>query len=151
MNEPGTEIERTDRTELPSAPRRNRRALRLLLYLLIFVSGSVVGAGVALIVVRNSALHAVHHPDDMPGLIAARMARALSLSDKQKSEVESILRERQAALQTIRREFQPQVEGQLDQLEEQVSAVLDVEQREKWESRFEYLRRTWVPKPPPGD
>jgi len=121
----------------------------VILCLVIFASGITVGIGGTLIVLRRSAIYAVHHPEEMPALIAARMERTLSLSEEQRRQVESILRERQETLQGIRREFQPQVESVLDRLEEQVSAVLDEEQRARWQRRFDTLRRTWVPKPPP--
>lgn len=150
MSDPGPETARVEPSEIPIASKRRCSWLRLVLYLVIFASGCVVGAGVTVIVVRNGALFAVHHPEEMPSRIAARMARALSLDDEQTREVECILRERQSALQDIRREFQPQVENELDRLEEQVSAVLNDQQRENWRDRFDYLRRTWVPAPPPS-
>ncbi|MBN2476509.1 MAG: hypothetical protein JXB62_17980 [Pirellulales bacterium] len=132
----------------PAAPPRRRAWVRLLLSLAIFVSGVVVGAGGTLIVVRNRVLHAVHHPEDMPAVIAARLRRTLSLRDDQAQQVEQILRQRQLALQEIRRRFQPQVETELDAVEAQISAVLDETQRVRWQKHFEHLRRTWMPAPP---
>ncbi len=141
--------EQTDPIQMPVAPRRRRPWLRLLLYLVIFVSGAVVGAGGTVLAMRRGALFAVHHPDEMPARIAARMAKVLSLSDDQTVQVERTLQERKTALQSIRREFQPQVEEQLDLLEQQVSTVLTDQQRETWHARIAHLRRTWVPKLPP--
>lgn len=151
MTYPGTRNEQTDRIETPQICRTRRCWWRVLLYLFIFTAGGVVGIGVTLIVIRDSALFAVHHPEEMPARIAARMASVLSLSEEQRQQVEDILHQRQGALQNIRREFQPQVEAELDRLEQQVSAVLNDEQRENWQARFDYLRRTWVPEPPPGE
>ena len=76
------------------------------------------------------------------------MKRRLALDDQQFRQVEEILRRRQAALQEIRREFQPLIETELDRVEDEISAVLSDEQRQKWESHFGHLRRTWIPSPP---
>jgi hypothetical protein len=119
------------------------------LALLIFVSGVVVGGGVTLIAVRNRALRAIHHPEEAPPRIAARLRSALALSAEQTRQVETIVRTRQQALQAIRREVQPRVVAELDRVESEIAAVLDAEQRAKWHALFNHLRETWLP-PPPG-
>lgn len=149
MSDDASDTQRSDAEKITPTPRRRRGWLRLLLYLLIFISGGIVGSGATLMVIRTSALFAVHHPDEMPAIIANRMERALDLDDEQKRQVLEILHERQEALQDVRRQSQPLVEEQLDLLEEQVAAVLDPEQQEKWRSRIEHLRHTWMPLPPP--
>ncbi len=126
-------------------PGRQRWWTRLLLYLIIFVSGTVVGAGGAVMIVRQGVIRAVHHPEDMPRLIAQRMRGVLSLSTEQAEQVEQILRRRQSALQDIRRQYQPQVEAELDEIDRQISAVLTAEQRPSWQQRFRQLRSTWMP------
>lgn len=129
-----------------SATRPRRRVwVRILLSLVIFVSGGVAGTGVTLIAVRNRALYMIHHPDKTPTLIAGRIGRSLRLSDAQVQQVETILGQRQRAIQGIRREFQPRVERELDRVEEEISQVLDDEQRARWRKHFERLRSTWVP------
>ena len=149
MSDGASDTRQSGTEELAPTPRRRRGWLRLLLYLVIFISGGIVGTGITLMVIRKSALFAVHHPDEMPAIIADRMTRVLDLDDDQKCQILDILRERQEALQDIRRQSQPLVEEQLDLLEEQVAAVLDPEQQEKWRSRIKHIRRTWIPLPPP--
>ena len=150
MSDPRPDNAVSEPREFPPVSKPRSGWLRTLLYVVIFASGCIVGAGTTVIAIRNSALFAVHHPAKMPSKIAARMTKVLSLSDEQAREVEAILRERQSAIQDIRREFQPRIEMELDRLEEQISAVLDEKQRENWQERFEYLRHTWVPAPPPA-
>lgn len=133
----------TDHPKL--APVRRRRWIRLVLYAVIFLSGSVVGVGGTLLIVRARALHAVHHPEEMPDLIAHRLQRLLALDDEQTRRVMQILGERQQALQEIRRKYQPEAEAELDKVEEQISDILNDKQREKWQERFQTLRDTWVP------
>lgn len=126
--------------------KRRRGWPRLLLYFAIFASGVIVGGGITLTVARHRALHAMRHPEAMPARIASRMERTLSLSEAQRRDVERILGRRHETLQHIRREVRPQIEAQLDLLEEDISAVLNERQREKWQRRFRRLRRMWLPK-----
>ena len=130
---------------LSGARARCRVWVRILLSLVVFVSGGAAGTGVTLIVVRNRALYMIHHPEETPALIAVRMRRTLHLSDAQVQQVETILGQRQRAIQGIRREFQPQVERELDRVEQEISEVLDNDQRVSWRKHFERLRSTWVP------
>lgn len=134
-------------TPLPRSSRR-RLAVHLLLYVVIFLSGIAVGVGGTLMVVRNRVLHALHHPGDMPSRIADRMQRALSLDDEQTQRVEEIVRQRQARLQDIRREFQPLAEAELDRFEQDVADILNDAQRRQWQEDFSHLREKWVPPVP---
>jgi hypothetical protein len=132
-------------------PPRPRRWLRLLLAAVIFLSGIAVGVGVSLIVVRNRLVFAIHHPDEMPAVIAARLRRPLKLSDEQVQEVQRILSERQRALQELRRRVQPRVEAELDEVERQIAQVLDDQQQERWQRLSQHLRGTWLPDLPPPE
>jgi hypothetical protein len=133
----------------PAVPRR-RLWIGVLLSLVIFVSGGLAGMGTTLIVSRNRVLYAIHHPEQMPSLIAARMRGKLNLSEEQVLQVETILGRRQLAIQAIRRQFQPQVERELDRVEEEIAQVLDDQQRARWHEHFGQLRHTWIPEPPPA-
>jgi len=140
----------TEAGRSPASGRAPRRPLgvRVVLSLIIFVSGGAAGTGITLLVIRERVLHAIHHPEEMPALIAHRMRGTLHLSDEQVRQVEEILGRRQLVLQAIRRQFQPQVEGELDRIETEVSAVLDDQQRRNWRERFEQMRGEWIPAPP---
>jgi F0F1-type ATP synthase delta subunit len=111
----------------------------------IFGSGLVVGGAGALLTLRQQLLRAIHHPDEAPARIAARLRSKLALSDQQAERVEQILRERQGKLEAIRRRVQPEVMAELRLLEQQVGATLDETQRTQWEARLRELRETWTP------
>jgi uncharacterized protein YdeI (YjbR/CyaY-like superfamily) len=81
---------------------------------------------------------------------AQRLRRPLGLSDAQTQQVEQILVERQQALQKIRAATQPQVEAELDLIQQQIAEVLDAKQREQWQRLFNKLRSTWIPSAPPS-
>jgi hypothetical protein len=129
---------------LPAPPRR-RRWLSMLLTLVVFVSGFVLGAGTATLVIRNQVLSAIHHPERSPAWIAAKLRRSFHLSAEQTQQVEEILQARQAALQAIRCEVQPRVVAELDLAEQEIAAVLDQQQRAQWHKAFQQLRETWIP------
>lgn len=129
-------------------PRRRRWWVSLVLALVIFGSGCIVGGAATLLVARNRILYALHHPEEGPARIAARLKRKLDLSDEQTQKVEAILAKRQAALAAIRRCVQPEVESQLDLVENEIAEVLDDAQRAEWHERIEALRATWLPPKP---
>ncbi len=135
-----------DRRPLPTRRRFWKQAL---LSLIIFASGAIVGTCTTLILIRQQVHHRIHHPEEMPGKIAARMQRKLDLSNEQTEQVQAILTERQQAIQQIRREFQPQLEAELNQMQEQVAHLLDDSQRMAWQAWFQDLRATWIPSAPP--
>ncbi|NUQ62327.1 MAG: hypothetical protein HUU20_07550 [Pirellulales bacterium] len=134
--------------EMPVAPKR-RRWLTLLLAIVVFASGFVVGAGATLVVVRDRLIRAIRNPDAAPEEITAKLKRSLDLSESQAEQVEATVRERQLALQEIRREVQPRVEAEIDLLEERIAAVLGPEQKEKWHALVRRMRSTWIPPLPP--
>ena len=134
-----------DQRRLP----RSRPWLRLLLMSVIFLSGMVVGVGGTLIFIRQQVQQRIHHPETAPARVAARMKWMLGLDDQQTAEVEQIIRERQRAIQGIRRDFQPQLEEELDLLGEEVSAVLNTQQQAEWQQKYGEMRERWIPRLPP--
>jgi hypothetical protein len=128
---------------------RRRFWIHVLLWFVIFSSGGVVGTGITLLLIRERVLHAIHHPEEMPSLIASQMRGTLHLNAEQVQKVEDVLSRRQLAIQAIRRQFQPQVERELDRVETEISEVLNDQQRVRWRENFEQLRGDWVPPTPP--
>lgn len=129
----------------PPPPRPRRRWLRWLLWLTVFGSGFVIGAGMTLIGVRQGMLEAIHHPETMPRKVAQRLRRPLQLSEDQVQRIEQIVRARQQSLQQIRIRVQPEVEAELDVIDREIAQVLNETQRVKWQKLFDQLRRTWLP------
>ena len=132
---------------LPEPPLR-RRWLSILLGVAIFCSGVIVGGSATLIALRHVALHTIHHPEELPDRLTGWLRYRLKLSDQQAQAMKAILIERQSAIWAVRRECQPRVQAELDRLREQIAAVLDRKQAEKWRERFDRIRRIWWPAPP---
>ena len=97
-----------------NAPRR--RWLTVVLSLLIFAAGFVVGGGTAVITVLRTVRQNIHHPERAPARITARLRRRLDLSDEQTRKVQAIVEHRQLALMEIRRQVQPRVMAELEKL-----------------------------------
>lgn len=83
-----------------------------------------------------------------PQRITDRVRGKLGISDEQAARIKAILSERQKAIQALRRQVQPQIEDELNQAREEVAALLNPEQAEKWRKRFDKLR-IWFPALPP--
>jgi hypothetical protein len=134
--------------KLPPVPRRRRWPM-VLLALAIFAAGAVCGAGATVIFVVNRVQHAIHHPEDAPARLAGVLQRRLDLTDAQRAEVDAIIAKRQTELLAIRREVQPQVADELEELRAEVDQVLTAEQREHWSKLFDTFIRRWLPQAPP--
>jgi len=129
-------------------PTRRRIGMKVLLSLVIFGSGAIVGTCATLLLIRHQLHYRIHHPEEMPAKLASRLQWKLDLSDGQTEQVESILNDQQQAIQEIRREFQPRLERQLDQMEEQVGGLLEESQLATWQEWFREMRTRWIPDAP---
>jgi hypothetical protein len=133
----------------PPAPPRHRW-LSVLVALLIFVAGGVCGAGLTVLVVVNRVQHAIRHPETAPARLAGVLQRRLDLTNEQRTQVEAIIAKRQTELIAIRREFQPRIAQQLEQLRGEISDVLTDEQRARWDDLFTAIVTRWLPPPAPA-
>jgi hypothetical protein len=89
-----------------------------------------------------------HHND--PVFISERVVKELdeklSLSDVQTTQVEQIMKDHFAALDRLRREvFFAEIRKQFKQMEDQVNAVLDDEQRTQWHAWLDEKRKRVCP------
>ena len=122
-----------------------RRWRPLLLGILLLGSGMLIGAGATLLVVRETVVYALHHPQEVPGRLANRLKGKLGLNEEQTSKVLGILTKHQTALSQIRTEFQPRVEIEFTQVRQEISEVLTGEQVGQWKNWFDHMYRIWVP------
>jgi shikimate kinase len=116
---------------------------------LIFIAGGVLGAGISLRFLRDRVLYVLHHPQEVPARLSLELKGRLGLNAEETEKVRQIIARRQLALQKIRREVQPQVEEELDELRKEISDALTPEQSAKWNAWFEQMRATWLPPAPP--
>ncbi len=136
---------------LPPPATGRRRWVTVFLALLIFAAGLVSGAGFVAIFAVHRLQHAIQHPEEAPARLATLLERRLGINAEQKNQVESIVARRQVKLMAIRREVQPQVKQQLEQLREEIGKVLTDAQRQRWTKLFDELVERWMPLVPPVD
>jgi hypothetical protein len=135
------------RSPIGLAPKKKRWRV-VLLGIIILVCGVAIGAGGAVVVMRHMILHAIEHPEEAPQRITDRIRGKLGISDEKAARIKAILSERQKAIHALRRQVQPQIEQELNLAREEVAALLNPEQADKWRKRFDRLR-IWFPTLPP--
>lgn len=131
-------------------PPRPRRWLRLLAALLIFGAGMICGGGLTVMVAVHRIDQAIRHPEEAPARITKYLTRRLDLNPDQAEQVEQLIAARQLRLQNIRREVQPRVESELNELKAQIDHVLTPDQQVKWDQVFDDALDRWLPPPPPA-
>ncbi len=136
---------------LPTAVKPRRRWLTALLGVLIFGAGFACGAGFTIVVAVHRLQYAIHHPEEAPARVASTLQRKLRLDDAQKAKIEAIVAKHQVELAAVRREFQPRVIEQLEQIRDEIGQVLDDSQRERWTKMFDTVRDRWLPPIPVGE
>ena len=129
-------------------PAPRKRWVSIVLALLVFVSGLAIGGAVTLAFVIHQARYAIHHPEQMPKRLAARLAGRLSLTAAQESQVREVIAKHQAKILHLRREVQPRVEVELRGVRDDVAALLDPQQCNEWNGIFADLMKNWVPELP---
>lgn len=127
------------------APAKSRWWVRLLFWAGLFFCGVVFGSSATWMGVQKEVVRVIHRPELAVPKVTARIRQELSLNDAQTAKVEQLVRQRQLALQSLRREIQPRLETELRQFQEEVSEVLDAKQRERWKIRTEQFRKLWFP------
>jgi hypothetical protein len=128
-----------------------RRWLRtLLLATAIFVCGALLGGGLTFKIIASGYKRSFQEPALLAEEITHRMKRRLDLTNAQVQQVRRIILEQQMAFQSLRKEFRPRLDDQIEKTRQELAAVLTPEQARKWEKRFAHIQRFWLP-PLPGD
>jgi hypothetical protein len=126
--------------------RQNRRWIAAALMAALFLSGGVIGAGLAAIAIHNQReilLNREQLPDKI--LLMIQDDLGIKLTPDQMQEVKSILEKRQDSLRNIRVEVRPRFDHEYDLLDSQVGEVLDASQRSKWHEAFREKMLAWFP------
>jgi hypothetical protein len=126
---------------------RRRWGWTLLLAIVIFVSGVLVGGGLTFKVITSGLKKSFQHPAVLADLITHQMKKRLDLTEEQTVEVRRIILEQQKVFQSLRRQVQPQVEAQIEKTRREMATVLTPEQARKWEKGFGRFLRFWLPLP----
>ena len=139
-----------DKPVSPIVRPRRRWVRTVLLALVIFVSGVVVGSGLTFKVITSGFKRFFQDPEVLAEHITYRMKRQLHLTEEQSVQVRRIILEQQKAFQSLRKKVWPELEAQIEKTRRELAAVLTPEQVRKWEKRYGHFLKFWLP-PPPGD
>lgn len=120
-----------------------RRWLTLAMMATVFISGAVIGSGSTMIVINRRVEEASNrHWNAACERMLPTLRSELDLSDDQYAEVEQIIRRHFAKLNEIRDEvIRPAIREEFAQMENQVSAVLDDQQNDRWKTWLEERRK----------
>ncbi len=135
-----------------SRPARTRRWLSVVLGVVIFLSGVVVGGAGAFIVLREVTLYRLHNPEKRILQDTKVLQRKLGLTEEQTRDVLAIFSRYLKKFQQFRRETRPGLDAKIESLKAEVAAVLQEEQAQKWNAWIDDTRKTWMPPiTPPED
>ncbi len=127
--------------------RRRCRWLSLVLMIVVFVSGALVGSGLTIIFKPQRALFGHKTLEERRDRLVEWIDRDVGLSDKQKEQVGKIVLERFRELRELRKIIQSQQEIQAHLLHDKVAALLDDDQQDKWRKWWQERFKEWFPQP----
>lgn len=146
--------EKSTETTMPRPP-VVRRWWRLLFLMLIFLSGSIVGAICGGYWMREHMVTMMQHPEKVPDRILPRIRSELALSDDQAQKVEAVVRRRHAAMEALRAECYPRQLAEFKAMQSEIAELLLPEQRRQWVTLCETVERRYLPVrpivPPPAE
>jgi hypothetical protein len=108
-----------------------------LLLALVFLVGMVFGVAGTRLAIRHAAREAVLHPARAQLVIEKRLTRRLGLDPGQQSKLDRILTDARAQLTALRQQYRPSVTMVFSNANAQISALLTVDQRLKYEKMRE--------------
>ena len=132
-------------SDVETTPVPRRRFPAYVTGILFLVCGLIIGSGSTLLLIQTAVHKMIAQPEILPARILDRMEYRLSLKPEQRTAIEQIVEKRMAAFEAIRRRVSPEIQTELDRLRNEVSDVLDPEQKAQWELQFDKIRQRWQP------
>lgn len=127
---------------------RNRGPMPPFLEAILFViCGLIIGAGGTVYVMNDSVRDFLTRPDQLPGHLLNRMDSNLGLTAAQHEAARHIIEKHFAALDDVRRRFQPEIQTTLDAMRDEIATILEPDQQTIWLQNFERVRSDWQPGP----
>ncbi|MEM9366840.1 MAG: hypothetical protein AAGD07_12675 [Planctomycetota bacterium] len=111
----------------------------------------VFGAGIGVGVVATSRYifarmqHYRAHPEVLPAEIAATLTSRLALTDGQSAAVFAVISKRHARIESARQASSPEIHSEFNLLEEEVNALLNNQQKQRWLETADWVRRSFLP------
>jgi EF hand len=122
-------------------PHRKTRPV-LLLGAVLLVSGIVIGAGGAMLLMHNRPARRGYRSFNSSD-IAARIAKECGLDEAKTKEVEAVVERNMTDLKAIRQDVSKRMSVVHERLRADLKQVLTPEQYEKWNKHFEKMRKSF--------
>jgi len=136
---------RIDGKSLLSRRRRRQTLLTVALAALILLSGTAIGTGAAMALLKDTSTPAPSEspspPDRAAVAIAGDIARRYHLDEDGTDKVRRIMAERLKAIGAIRRQMHEKIVAEHEKLRAEMKEALTPEQYRRWQERFETVRR----------
>jgi hypothetical protein len=129
---------------LRSVPGR-RRWPTIVLMVVVFAAGAAIGAAGTVLYFDRINQYYRAHPEKLPERIASRIAKEMDLSSEQAPQARQIVAEWWQAMQEVRHQSYPLYKPPLDRMDQQMSALLNDRQKQKWNEYFASIRRMYNP------
>ncbi|MEZ6116508.1 MAG: hypothetical protein R3C28_08035 [Pirellulaceae bacterium] len=141
-------------SELPTSSsdvvHRWRRAfpiwLHFALMLVVFVAGAVSGAMFATNQMRLRMERFRHEPTELVQHILPRLQNNLDLTASQSAAISAVIQEYHPRIVKCRQQSIVDMHHQFDEMESQVAALLNADQRPRWERTANNVRSRFLPR-----
>lgn len=114
----------------------------------LLLSGAVIGSGVTVMVIHQRFDEARKHPEWLSRRMVDHFREKLDLTDQQTKQIREIFSDTRQRTQALRREQRTEAQAIMQQMHDDVAAVLTPEQREKWDEWFKRVRERAFRRPP---
>lgn len=115
--------------------------------LVILLAGIVIGAALTFVFVRPAPFDNSPDSSRAAAQMLDRLAPRLQLSAQQQKSLRAILKEYMENLQQIRNEARPRISKQLQEMNDEISAILSEDQKRIWDSHIKGVRKHLYPQP----
>ena len=113
--------------------------------LVILTAGMVIGGAVGMMYAQKHQPAKVEHGPEvvsrwMVERVVEKMKDELQLTDQQQAELQAIMKTRFKEIDTIRKEAQPKIIEQMNEMNLQIAGVLNEQQYQQWQEGLKQLR-----------
>ena len=128
---------------------RWRRALPVWVQAVVLLGVFVSGIGVGSVAASRYMLFRMQryraHPEVLPIEITDALTRRLKLTEEQSEEILNVITHRHGRIEEVRQSSSPEIHSEFDLLENEVAAVLNDKQKQRWLATAKWVRNTFLP------
>ncbi len=124
--------------------------IRLILFAVVFACGAIVGGVGGSLLTRQRMLAFLRNPEQVPDRIVPLIQSELGLNSEQAAQVEEIVRQRYARIESLRAEVYPSQREEFAAMYKDVVPLLNEQQQRAWTELRNTVEQHYLPREPPG-